>query len=323
MSTMLLALVCLSTLTYAAPMRSGVAKTRGSPRTFAVRPTMLKKSALRNAAAHSRVTDKSVDTYKLPPKSEKAKSKFAKALAATAAVSAAVPGIALAKGGEFGALEGGVPALVHPVMMGGLYMTTLYTGFLGWQIRKMRTLADDISALKKQAPQLTTPGKTFASPVGPLIESLKSELSSADDSTKKTLQADISSLQAFATVDAELQNLTTERKNLVKGDFRDRHFQLSSLLLALGVGFAIEGPVNTWMRTGKLFPGPHLFAGAGLTVLWAAAAGLVPAMQKGNKFAKDMHIALNAAGLGLFSWQILSGIPILKKVLEFKFGIKL
>jgi len=33
------------------------------------------------------------------------------------------------------------------------------------------------------------------------------------------------------------------------------------------------------MTAGKLFPGPHLYAGAAITVLWAVAAALVPQMQ--------------------------------------------
>jgi hypothetical protein len=37
-----------------------------------------------------------------------------------------------------------------------------------------------------------------------------------------------------------------------------------SLLLAAGTGIAIEGCANTFMRTGKLFPGPHLYAGGSL-----------------------------------------------------------
>eukprot|EP00471_Norrisiella_sphaerica_P004274 CAMPEP_0184478144 /NCGR_PEP_ID=MMETSP0113_2-20130426/256_1 /TAXON_ID=91329 /ORGANISM="Norrisiella sphaerica, Strain BC52" /LENGTH=335 /DNA_ID=CAMNT_0026855833 /DNA_START=34 /DNA_END=1041 /DNA_ORIENTATION=- len=298
-----------------------------TPRTLTKRADKGAQLRLRSAATRSRVEHENVDTYyspqKLQTKNKAPLSNIVKTLATTAVASAAVPGLALAKGGEFGALEGGVPALVHPVMMVGLYATTLYAGFLGWQIRRTRTLADDISDLKKLAPSLSTPGKKYQSPVGPLIESLKGELASADESTKSSLESDISKLQAFKSTDDQIQALTAERKNLVKGDFRDKHFQLSSLLLALGVGIGIEGPVNTWMRTGKLFPGPHLFAGAGIVVLWAAAAALVPAMQKGSKLAKDLHVALNAANVGLFTWQIATGIPIVQKVLEIKFGIKL
>lgn len=54
-----------------------------------------------------------------------------------------------------------------------------------------------------------------------------------------------------------------ERKELIKGNFRDRHFNAGSILLGFGVFESFAGGVNTWFRTGKLFPGPHLFAGAG------------------------------------------------------------
>jgi hypothetical protein len=95
-----------------------------------------------------------------------------------------------------------------------------------------------------------------------------------------------------------------ERKELIQGGFRDRHNNMGSWLLASGVLIGVAGPVNTWMRTGKLFPGPHLFAGAGIVVLWALAAALVPAMQKGDNNARNMHIALNAVNVALFAWQV-------------------
>lgn len=63
----------------------------------------------------------------------------------------------------------------------------------------------------------------------------------------------------FYVASVELQ----ERKELIKGSFRDRHFNAGSILLGFGVSEAIFGGLNTWLRTGKLFPGPHLFAGAG------------------------------------------------------------
>ena len=108
-----------------------------------------------------------------------------------------------------------------------------------------------------------------------------------------------------------------ERKALVAGGFRDKHSNWGSLLLALGVAIAIEGPLNTYIRTGKLFPGPHLYAGAGIVVLWAAAAALTPQMQKGNDTARSLHIALNSVNLLLFAWQIPTGLEIVGKVFEF------
>ena len=50
--------------------------------------------------------------------------------------------------------------------------------------------------------------------------------------------------------------------------------------------YHLQGPLNTYARAGKLFPGPHLYAGAGLVCLWALAAACVPAMQKGNDTAR-------------------------------------
>lgn len=55
-----------------------------------------------------------------------------------------------------------------------------------------------------------------------------------------------------------------ERKELLKGSYRDRHFNAGSILLGFGVFESVGGGVNTWFRTGKLFPGPHLFSGAGI-----------------------------------------------------------
>jgi hypothetical protein len=58
------------------------------------------------------------------------------------------------------------------------------------------------------------------------------------------------------------------------------------------------------LLAGKLFPGPHLYAGAGIVALWAVAASLVPAMQKGNDGARTLHITLNCINIGLFAWQV-------------------
>jgi hypothetical protein len=52
-------------------------------------------------------------------------------------------------------------------------------------------------------------------------------------------------------------------------------------------------------------------------VLWAAAAALVPPMQKGSETARNLHIALNAVNVLLFATQIPTGIDIVFKVFEF------
>ncbi|KAG0617433.1 hypothetical protein M758_5G189800 [Ceratodon purpureus] len=189
---------------------------------------------------------------------------------------------AYAAGGEYGILEGRIFSLIHPVVMLGLFTATGYAGYLGWQWRRVRTIQDEINELKKQVPAVAAEGQAVPSPV-----------------------------------DGQIKELSEVRKALIKGGFRDRHFNWGSILLGAGVLFSVSGAVNTYIRTGKLFPGPHLYAGVGITVLWALAAALVPPMQKGNDTARSLHIALNTVNLLLFAWQIPTGWEIVLKVLEF------
>ena len=108
-----------------------------------------------------------------------------------------------------------------------------------------------------------------------------------------------------------------KRKELTAGNFKDRHHRTGSILLGFGTVIAIEGCLNTYVRAGKLFPGPHLFAGASIVALWAIAASLVPAMSKGNDTARSVHIAANTLNVGLFAWQIPTGLAIVQKVFQF------
>lgn len=106
------------------------------------------------------------------------------------------------------------------------------------------------------------------------------------------------------------------KKELVKGRFNVRHYQVGSLLLALMVLGAIGGMGATYINNGKLFVGPHLLAGLGMTGLVAVSASLSPFMQKGNDWARYSHIVLNAAILALFSWQAVSGVQIIQNILS-------
>jgi hypothetical protein len=191
---------------------------------------------------------------------------------------------AFAKGGEFGVLEGRTAALVHPFFLGIMYATSLYAGYLGLQWRKVRTVGEEIQELKKAG-------------AGP--ETANGEAAAANPNQSK------------------IDELTKERKELVAGNYKEKHFNAGSLLLAFGTCLAIEGGMNTYIRVGKLFPGPHLYAGMGIVALWAAAAGLVPEMQRGNDKARSAHIALNAINVALFTWQIPTGLEIVGKVFQF------
>lgn len=108
------------------------------------------------------------------------------------------------------------------------------------------------------------------------------------------------------------------RKELIKGKFADRHFRTSSVLFAVMTIATFSGMANTYTRTGKLFPGPHLYAGLGLVALMSVMSSLVPYMQKGKDWARNTHFTLAFAAVGLFGWQAKSGMDIVAKLLGWK-----
>lgn len=107
-----------------------------------------------------------------------------------------------------------------------------------------------------------------------------------------------------------------ERKELVKKQFKDRHHQIASALLAFMVLGSIGGMAVTYINNGKLFFGPHLLAGLGMTATIATSASLVPFMQKGKDWARYTHISLNVILLGLFSWQAVTGMQIVQRIIS-------
>lgn len=107
-----------------------------------------------------------------------------------------------------------------------------------------------------------------------------------------------------------------EKKELIKGRFNVRHYQMGSVLLALMVLGSIGGMAVTYINNGKLFVGPHLLAGLGMTGLIAVSASLSPFMQKGQDWARYTHIFLNVGMLGLFGWQAITGIDIVQRIIS-------
>jgi len=217
----------------------------------------------------------------------------------TASLWSALPNEVLAAGPDWGIFEGRTGSLLHPITMATLLLFSLSTGFLGFQYRRQRGIGEEINVLKKTLPKFKA-------------KSIQEALQEED-----LAPSQIAMLQQGLQVEQQISGLQVERKDLASQGLKDKHFNQGTLLALFGTAFAIEGPLNTFARAGKLFPGPHLYAGAGLVVLWSAAAACVPAMQKGNDTARSLHIAFNAVGTGLFFWQVVSGFPILLKVLEF------
>ncbi len=106
------------------------------------------------------------------------------------------------------------------------------------------------------------------------------------------------------------------RKELIKGKYNDRHHKIGSIILALMVLGSIGAITVTYINNGKLFVGPHLLAGLGMTVLIAISASLTPYMQKGKDWARVGHIGINVTIVGLFGWQALSGLEILQRIIS-------
>lgn len=106
------------------------------------------------------------------------------------------------------------------------------------------------------------------------------------------------------------------KKELIKGRFNVKHYQIGSVVLALMVVGSIAGMVVTYINNGKLFVGSHLLAGLSMTALIAVSASLSPFMQKGQDWARYTHIALNVVIVGLFSWQAVTGVQIVQRIVS-------
>jgi Protein of unknown function (DUF4079) len=107
-----------------------------------------------------------------------------------------------------------------------------------------------------------------------------------------------------------------EKKELIKGRYNVRHFQIGSLLLGLMVAGSVAAMGVTYINNGKLFVGPHLLIGLGMTILIAFSASLSPFMQKGANWARMTHILINFTILGLFTYQAFSGVQIVQRIIS-------
>lgn len=106
------------------------------------------------------------------------------------------------------------------------------------------------------------------------------------------------------------------RKELIKGNFANRHHKVGAIFMALVVLGTIGGMAVTYINNGKLFVGPHLLAGLGMMSMVAVSASLVPYMQKGNAFARFTHVGINMSMLLVFGWQAFTGIEILQRIIS-------
>ncbi|KAJ1400843.1 hypothetical protein B484DRAFT_312096, partial [Ochromonadaceae sp. CCMP2298] len=133
---------------------------------------------------------------------------------------------------DYGIFAGRTASLAHPVTNLALFFTSLYSAYLGYNWRRLRGIGEELKELSAQMPKL-------------------------------------SSGLAKAPLSEMIAQLSATRKDLLVGNLKDKHQTTGSILLGVGVTVSVMGAFNTYMRAGKLFPGPHLYAGMAITILWA------------------------------------------------------
>lgn len=107
-----------------------------------------------------------------------------------------------------------------------------------------------------------------------------------------------------------------ERKKLARAKPGKKHFMVGSLYLMLVVIGTVGGIAVTYVNNGKLFVGPHLIAGLGMMTVVTFSVCLIPFMQQGKQWARDIHVATNVLMVGILGWQAVTGMEIVQRILE-------
>ncbi|MEM6446822.1 MAG: DUF4079 domain-containing protein [Cyanobacteria bacterium J06642_2] len=107
-----------------------------------------------------------------------------------------------------------------------------------------------------------------------------------------------------------------ERKKLARAKPGQKHFKIGSLYLMLVVIGTVGGMAVTYVNNGKLFVGPHLIAGLGMMTVVTFSVCLIPFMQQGKQWARDIHVASNVLMVGILGWQAVTGMQIVQRILE-------
>ena len=146
----------------------------------------------------------------------------------------AIPEIADAN--EYGILAGRSASMLHPITMMALLGTSLYSGYLGLQWRRLRGLSDNIKELQGKMPILATTGKPAQYPIQDMINEMNKEWTAlpADDKKIELIRRDLDSLKNALGLDAQIAELQSTRKALQGENLKDKHFQSGSILLGAG-----------------------------------------------------------------------------------------
>lgn len=134
---------------------------------------------------------------------------------------------AMAKGGEYGLLEGRLGSMMHPVTMGLLFMTSVYSASLGLKWRQLRTIGEEIKEASSTLPIIST--GQVKMPVSETVSVLKSkvqQLKTASDgesiSALAVAQRDLELLNGANEAILKIEVLTATRKDLQSQNLRDK-----------------------------------------------------------------------------------------------------
>ncbi len=136
-------------------------------------------------------------------------------------------------------LQGTLVSLIHPAIMDILFLSTLWTGYLGWQWRRTRTIPEELKQLKKELPEKDAEGNRPVSKVDGRIAALE-EVGLAQTPT---------CCKPYGSLNTKLVFLQ-QRKLMSKKEYKGRHHNWGGLLMGLGTATAVAGPVNTYIRAG-------------------------------------------------------------------------
>ena len=106
------------------------------------------------------------------------------------------------------------------------------------------------------------------------------------------------------------------KKEIIKGRYNIKHYQIASLLLAFLTVNAFLAMAVTYINTGKIFFGSHLIAGLVVVNLVVISASLSPFMQRGNIWARNLHLALGICISLLFGWQAFTGTQVVQNLIN-------
>lgn len=143
----------------------------------------------------------------------------------------------MAKNAEYGLLEGKAAALIHPAVMGLLYVFTLYTGYLGLQWRKVREVGDALKPLQEEQKSLQAKAESLKAQEQSTasIDTQLSEVVSKSAVHRFLplfyILLEVANFVVFVTytenamqVSGKIAELTEQRKQLISGNFRDKHW---------------------------------------------------------------------------------------------------